>query len=144
MSPRKQLCVYTHSANGKVFYVGQGTRFRPKDRNNRSRAWKAHAESGYDVNIARRTDDRGEAVRVESELIAAHPATCNIKKYDRRGYPESVAIAKVEIRLSPSQVAEVDEWRRHQPDNPPRATAVVRLFAMALEAEEKKAARVKK
>jgi hypothetical protein len=51
---------------------------------------------------------------------------------------------RMEIRLSPSQVAEVDEWRRHQPDNPPRATAVVRLFAMALEAEGKKAARVKK
>jgi len=36
------------------------------------------------------------------------------------------------------------EFRRRQPDNPPRATAVVRLFARALEAEEKKAARVKK
>jgi hypothetical protein len=48
---------------------------------------------------------------------------------------------RMEIRLSPSQVAEVDEWRRRQPDNPPRATAVVRLFAMALEAEEAEAAR---
>jgi hypothetical protein len=48
---------------------------------------------------------------------------------------------RMEIRLSPSQVAEVDEWRRRQPDNPPRATAVVRLFAIALEAEAKKAKR---
>jgi hypothetical protein len=46
---------------------------------------------------------------------------------------------RVEIRLSPSQIAAVDEWRRRQPDIPPRAEAIVRLFAMALEAEEKKA-----
>ena len=46
---------------------------------------------------------------------------------------------RVEIRLGPAQVAAVDEWRRLQPDIPPRAEAIVRLFEMALEAEKKKA-----
>lgn len=33
----------------------------------------------------------------------------------------------------------VTEWRRQQPDIPPRAEAVVRLMEMSLEAEGKKA-----
>ena len=63
MSGRKQLCVYTHSANGEVFYVGQGTRFRPAGRGSRSRAWEAHVESAgsYEINIVHWTDDRDEA-----------------------------------------------------------------------------------
>ena len=48
---------------------------------------------------------------------------------------------RVEIRLSPAQVAAVDEWRRHQPDIPPRAEAIVRLMQAALDAQEKKAKR---
>jgi hypothetical protein len=70
-----------------------------------------------------------EAMRIEKELIAAHPSACNIE--NRR--PRVLQV----VRLSPSQIAAVEEWRRRQPDNPPRATAVVRLFAMALEALEK-------
>jgi hypothetical protein len=143
MSERKQLCVYTHSANGTVFYVGQGTRFRPRDRNNRSRAWRDHVEAagGYDINIAHWTDDRGDAVRVESELIAAHPTALNVEKYDRRRFPESVGVARKEIRLSPSQTAAIDEWRRHQTDLPPRAEAIVRLIEIGLAAGAKKKAK---
>lgn len=44
---------------------------------------------------------------------------------------------RVEIRLSPAQVAAADEWRRKQPDIPPRAEAIVRLMQAALDAEEK-------
>jgi hypothetical protein len=64
------------------FYVGQGTRSRPGSRSNRSRAWKTRVETagGYEVNIVHWTDDRAEAVRIESELIAAHPSACNVEK----------------------------------------------------------------
>jgi hypothetical protein len=44
---------------------------------------------------------------------------------------------RVEIRLGPKQVAAVDEWRRQQPDIPPRAEAIVRLMEMSLEAGAK-------
>jgi hypothetical protein len=96
MSAPKQLCVYTHSANGQVFYVGQGTRSRPRCQNNRSRAWRAHVEAvgHFDVEIVHWTDDRNEAVRIESELIAAHPAACNTEKYDRKAFSKSVAMKR--------------------------------------------------
>jgi hypothetical protein len=48
---------------------------------------------------------------------------------------------RVEIRLNAEQVAAVDEWRRQQPDIPPRAEAVVRLMGMSLETAAKKAKR---
>jgi hypothetical protein len=48
---------------------------------------------------------------------------------------------RVEIRLSASLVAAVDEWRRHQPDLPPRAEAVVRLVEMSLAATAKRKAK---
>jgi hypothetical protein len=75
MSGRKQLCVYTHSANSKVFYVGQGSQTRAYAKTPRPPAWKSHVGvvGKYDVNIVHWADDRDEAVRLESELIAAHP-----------------------------------------------------------------------
>jgi hypothetical protein len=140
MSERKQLCVYTHSANGKVFYVGQGTRFRPSGRGSRSQAWKAHVRNagGYDINIVHWTDDRDEAVRIESELIAAYPSACNFEKHDRRTFPKAVAIDTAKIKLSPLQIAAVDDWRRNRPDIPPRAVAIVQLMEIGLESAEKK------
>jgi hypothetical protein len=45
------------------------------------------------------------------------------------------------MRISPELLAAVDAWAKTQPDTPARAAAVKRLIAMALEAEEKKAAR---
>jgi len=48
---------------------------------------------------------------------------------------------RVEIRLSPSHIAAIDEWRRHLPDLPPRAEAVVRLVEMSLTTTAKKKAK---
>jgi hypothetical protein len=51
---------------------------------------------------------------------------------------------RVEIRLRPALMAAVDERRRHHPDLPPRAEAVVRLVEIGLEtAAQRKAAPVK-
>jgi predicted DNA binding CopG/RHH family protein len=48
---------------------------------------------------------------------------------------------RVEIRLSPELIAAIDAWRRHLPDLPPRASAVVRLAEIGLEAISKKKAK---
>jgi hypothetical protein len=42
---------------------------------------------------------------------------------------------RVEVRLHPGLLAEIDEWRRYQRDLPPRAEAIVRLAEIGLEAE---------
>jgi hypothetical protein len=51
---------------------------------------------------------------------------------------------RFEMRISPELLEAVDAWAKAQPDKPARAAAFKRLVAMALEAEEKKAARAKK
>ncbi len=40
---------------------------------------------------------------------------------------------RVEVRPGPELIAAIDEWRRHQPDLPPRAEAIVRLVEIGLE-----------
>lgn len=37
-----------------------------------------------------------------------------------------------QMRVSPGWLAKIDEWRRQQPDLPPRAEAIRRLVEMAL------------
>jgi hypothetical protein len=45
---------------------------------------------------------------------------------------------RIEIRLSPSQIAAVEEWRRHQQEIPPRAVAIVQLMEAGLETRTKR------
>lgn len=88
MSDRKQLCVYTHSANGKIFYVGQGSERRAREKTSRKRLWLKHVSviKGYAVSIHTRTEDRSEAERIEAELIAAHAPKCNILTTENRKF----------------------------------------------------------
>jgi hypothetical protein len=42
---------------------------------------------------------------------------------------------RLELRVDVEFLAKVDEWRRNQPDIPPRAAAIRRLVEKGLEAE---------
>jgi hypothetical protein len=44
----------------------------------------------------------------------------------------STKTERLELRCDSEFLAKVDEWRRHQPDLPPRATAVRQLVEIAL------------
>jgi hypothetical protein len=46
---------------------------------------------------------------------------------------------RIEIRLSASQIAAVEDWRRRQPEIPPRAVAIVQLMEIGLESTAKAA-----
>ena len=48
---------------------------------------------------------------------------------------------RVEIRPSAELVEAIDAWRRHLPDLPPRAEAIIRLVEIGLEAEAKRKAK---
>jgi hypothetical protein len=52
-----------------------------------------------------------------------------------------VQAKRVEIRLGPGLLADIDAWRRDVPDIPPRAEAIVRLVELGLEAAAKKKAK---
>jgi len=52
MSERKRLCVYSHSANGQIFYVGSGEPGRrPYERHGRTPRWLSHIKrcGGYEI-----------------------------------------------------------------------------------------------
>jgi hypothetical protein len=46
---------------------------------------------------------------------------------------------RFEMRVEASFLAAIDEWRRHQPDLPPRAEAIRRLVDQALKASDPRA-----
>ena len=50
---------------------------------------------------------------------------------------------RFELRLTPEKWAEVDEWRRRQPDLPSRTEAIRRLIDAALEQASARKARAK-
>jgi hypothetical protein len=43
---------------------------------------------------------------------------------------------RLELRVDSEFLAKVDEWRRNQPDLPPRAAAIRRLVERGLEADQ--------
>jgi hypothetical protein len=64
--PNKRLCVYSHSADGEVFYVGQGNSQRTYERASRTPRWHAHvveeSGGGYEITIHAWTADKAEAL----------------------------------------------------------------------------------
>ena len=45
---------------------------------------------------------------------------------------------RFEMRISEELLASIDEWRRHEPDIPPRAEAIRRLVELGLKAKPTK------
>jgi hypothetical protein len=48
---------------------------------------------------------------------------------------------RIEIRPNPELIAAVDEWRRHLPDIPARAEAILRLVEIGLDTAAKRKAK---
>lgn len=66
-------CVYTHSLNDIVFYVGMGlTNSRPKNFGDRTKLWKDYVKDNtkdIKINIIKTFDNREDAFKLEKELI---------------------------------------------------------------------------
>lgn len=69
----EKYCVYTHSLNDTVFYVGMGlTIYRPKNFRCRSKCWKDFVKNNtkdIKINIVKTFDNREDALKLEKELI---------------------------------------------------------------------------
>lgn len=64
--------VYTHSIDGKVFYVGMGTNIRPYDFQNRPDYWKNFVNERYkDLVVEEVCEDvsKEEAFKIEADTI---------------------------------------------------------------------------
>ena len=68
-----KYCVYTHSLNDIVFYVGMGvTNHRPKKLGNRTKRWKDFVKNNtknVKIDIVKTFDNREDALKLEKELI---------------------------------------------------------------------------
>jgi hypothetical protein len=110
MSERERLCVYTHSANGQIFYVGYGAPLRPYTRATRNSRWRDHVKRAgeYEIAIRAWTYDRAEAQRIESEMISAHNPFCNILKSDNRIFAiEKYVRVGLSLKIKPSLKAAI-------------------------------------
>ena len=75
----KAYCVYTHSYQGTVFYVGKGIPSRPFDGLSRNKRWETFVQNitSYEVSIIFWTDDEDLAYSEESRLIQLLKPLCN-------------------------------------------------------------------
>lgn len=77
-----KYCVYTHSINGDIFYVGQGLSDRPFDHRSRNNAWKAITAGvgagAIDVEIVDWYETAAEALEVEKNLISTLRPVANV------------------------------------------------------------------
>lgn len=78
MEPAK-YCLYQHSSDGVVFYVGVGVSTRPFERIKRNALWDAFvaAAGAFDVMILQWSDNRLELLRAEAAAIGEHKPACN-------------------------------------------------------------------
>lgn len=75
----KAYCVYTHTYQGTVFYVGRGSQHRPFHTVQRNIRWHAFVAQihAYEVSIVLWTDDEALARAEEAQLIARFRPSCN-------------------------------------------------------------------
>lgn len=95
-----KFCVYTHSVNGAIFYIGQGRGSRPLETTNRNRRWRAHmaAHGGcFDVQILGWYSTKHAASAAETEAIVSHRPLANVQKVPRSTpLPVATELAGVE------------------------------------------------
>jgi len=68
-----KFCVYIHVRNtdGKIFYVGKGSRDRPNSKSNRNKWWsKVVKKHGYHVKVVRTFENECDAFATEVSLIS--------------------------------------------------------------------------
>lgn len=89
----KKYCVYSHSVDGEIFYIGCGTLLRPlilsgggSSYSGRNRFWEdVVTKHGYfDVTILHWFDSKREAIAREKELISEHKPVGNPQRRPRK------------------------------------------------------------
>lgn len=80
MDYTRKYCVYAHSSQGEVFYIGQGRIGRPFDTCNRSAQWHYYVQQrgAYFVSILGYFDTQHEALQEEARLLFAVRPLCNL------------------------------------------------------------------
>ena len=66
--------VYLHISkeSDKVFYVGQGGKYRPRQQHGRTQAWNDEADRGYDIRVVANNLTKAEAMELEALIIESY------------------------------------------------------------------------
>lgn len=77
---KNMFCVYTHSHNGKIFYVGKGKGYRPFSSADRHAAWNSVTSSmdSFDVNIVEWFENEKDAYDFERSITLKHKPEANV------------------------------------------------------------------
>jgi hypothetical protein len=114
------FCVYSHSANRNVFYVGSGAKSRAFDKSGRNVQWREHVQNvgAYEVQFHAQSNDRDEAISIEAALIDELSPSCNMIK---PGHVHTKGlIFNFSVSMTESDAARVEalaaahRWRRSE------------------------------
>ena len=74
-----QYCVYSHSLNGQIFYIGKGSQQRAYSKHCRNELWNGLVgNGGFEVSIIKRFRCTLKARRLERALIRKMKPSANI------------------------------------------------------------------
>lgn len=79
----EKKCVYSHSIDGEIFYIGVGTHNRPfatcnENYSHRSKIWQSFVhDREYQINILRWFGNKSKAHQFEVKLIRKYSPICN-------------------------------------------------------------------
>lgn len=110
--------VYLHrrASNGKVFYVGKGTRYRHKSKWNRTQHWHNIVNKhGYTIEIVQHGMQEWWAFELEKDLILKYKDHGLCNRTDG-GEGASGCVASEETKAKFKQLRWSDEWRTNLSD----------------------------
>ena len=127
-----KYCVYTHSANGEVFYVGQGSLTRPFMLSARNHDWADYVQAlpSYDITIVGWTNDHTEARQEARRLLTSLKPYCNRHTHEpipRRG---ASGFRATRVRIAAPDFPRIEAMARTQ--NKPRSCIIRQLFEIAI------------
>jgi hypothetical protein len=127
-----RYCVYTHSYNGEVFYVGQGSPTRPFMLSARNHDWEDYVKvlPSYDITIVCWTDDHTEARQEALRLMTSLKPYCNRTTHEPRHLRGASRCLSTRVLIAAPDLPRIDALARTQ--NKPRACIIRQLFAIAI------------
>ena len=127
-----RYCVYTHSYNGEVFYVGQGSPTRPFMLSARNHCWEDYVKvlPSYDITIVFWTDDHTEALQEALRLMTSLKPYCNRTTHEPRHLRGASRCLSTRVLIAAPDLPRIDALARTQ--NKPRAFIIRQLFQIAI------------
>ena len=127
-----RYCVYTHSYNDEVFYVGQGSPSRPFMLSARNHYWEDYVKAlpSYEITMVFWTDDHAEARQEALRLMTSLKPSCNRTTHEPRHLHGASRGLATRVRIAAPDLPRIDALARTH--NKPRAFIIRHLFAIAI------------